>query len=113
MPTVNGSSTLRPHKAAQNQQHVTVIGDCLLQGDRGIHLLTQFINKGGLLPVGAQTKEAAEAEPKLVHYPQLLFHVNTNDTARGNMDSIKRDYRALQAVVKGIGSQVWLLQSYR
>ena len=78
MPTSNGSSKIRPHKAAQNQQHVIVTGDCLLQGHRGIHLLSQVINKGGLLPVGAETSEAAEAQPKLVHYPLLLFHVNTN-----------------------------------
>ena len=48
-----------------------------------------------------------EGLPKLVqpsdYYLLLLFLVGTNDTARGNLDSIKGDYRALQEGSEGLG----------
>ena len=51
-----------------------------------------------------------EGLPKLVrpsdYYPLLLFHVDNNDTARGNLDRIKSDYKAPGVVVKGVGAQV-------
>lgn len=36
----------------------------------------------------------------------LLLHMGANDTARGNLGSIKQDYRVLGAVVKGMGAQL-------
>lgn len=36
-----------------------------------------------------------------------LFHVGTDDTARGNLDYIKSDYSALGVEVKGMGAQVF------
>lgn len=50
-------------------------------------------------------REATEAHLSL---PLLLFRVGTNDTARGDLGSMKRDYRALGEVVKGMGAQVVL-----
>lgn len=41
----------------------------------------------------------------------LLLHMGANDTARGNLGSIKQDYRVLGAVVKGMGAQVLLTSS--
>jgi len=38
--------------------------------------------------------------------PLLLFDVGTNDTARGNLDHIKKDYRALGMLIKGMWAQV-------
>jgi len=38
-------------------------------------------------------------------YPLLFFDVETNDTARGNMKSIKSNYRDLWVIVMGIGAQ--------
>lgn len=52
--------------------------------------------------------DVVESLPKLVqpsdYCPLLLLHVGANDTARGNLDSIKRDYRTLGEVVKGMGA---------
>lgn len=36
-----------------------------------------------------------------------LFHVGTDDTARGNLDYIKSDYRALGVEVKGMGAHAF------
>lgn len=36
----------------------------------------------------------------------LLFHVGRNYIAKGNLNSIKSDYRALRAVVKVMGANV-------
>lgn len=41
------------------------------------------------------------------YYSFLFFHVGTNDTARGNLESIKCDYRDLGVIVLGIGAQVF------
>lgn len=38
--------------------------------------------------------------------PLLLFHVSTSDTARGDLESLKHDYTAPKAMVKGMGAQV-------
>lgn len=44
-------------------------------------------------------RNSAETLPKLVglsdYCPLLLLHMGANDTARGNLNSIRRDYRAL------------------
>lgn len=54
-----------------------------------------------------QDPQFVEELPKLVwpsdYYPLLFFCVGTNDTARENLDRIKSDYRALGAIVKGMG----------
>lgn len=39
-------------------------------------------------------------------YSLLFFHVAISDTATGYLESIKSDYRALQAVDQGMGAQV-------
>lgn len=58
----------------------------------------------------ARIQDVVEELLKLVwpsdYYHLLLFHMGTNNTARGNLDYIKCDYRALGAVVKGMGTQV-------
>lgn len=41
-----------------------------------------------------------------VYYLLLFFHVGTNDTARGNLGSIKSDYRDLCVIVKYVGPQI-------
>lgn len=41
-----------------------------------------------------------------LYYPLLIFHGGTNDTTSRDSDSVKRGYRALGAVVKGLGSQM-------
>ena len=56
---------------------------------------------------GSRIQDVVEGLPKLIwpsdYNPLLLFCGGTNDTARGNLDSIKSDYRALGVVVKGTG----------
>lgn len=61
-------------------------------------------------------RNSAEALPKLVglsdYCPLLLLHMGANDTARGNLNSIRRDYRALGGgrgrIVKGMEAQAVL-----
>lgn len=38
---------------------------------------------------------------------RCLFHVGTDDIARGNLDYIKTDYSALGVEIKGMGAQVF------
>lgn len=40
------------------------------------------------------------------YYPQLLFHVGTNDTGGGDLECGKCDYISLQVKAKGMGAQV-------
>ncbi|KAJ7415109.1 hypothetical protein BTVI_39404 [Pitangus sulphuratus] len=58
--------------------------------------------------LGAWIQDAVARESRLdrLYYPLLLFHMGTNDTARGDLESIKRDYVALGAMVKGMEAQV-------
>lgn len=62
--------------------------------------------------VGDQIQDVLEGLSKLVWpsdcHPLLFFNVDTNGTARGNLDSMKSDFRALGAVVKCMGAQVVL-----
>lgn len=72
----------------------------------GPHLLTWFVIWVDLLLARSThsgcCREATEAHVSL---PLLLFHVGTNDTARGELGSTKRDYRALGEAVKGMVAQ--------
>lgn len=45
------------------------------------------------------------------YYHLLLLQVGANNIARGSLDIIKRDYRALGAEVKGMGAQMVFRQS--
>ena len=58
--------------------------------------------------LGAWIQDAVARQPRLdgLYYPLLLFHVGTNDTARGDLESIECDYMALGAMVKGMEAQV-------
>ncbi|PKU33654.1 zinc finger swim domain-containing protein 6- hypothetical protein [Limosa lapponica baueri] len=58
--------------------------------------------------LGAWIQDAVARQSRLdrLYSPLLLFHVGTNDTARGDPESIKHDYVALGAMVKGIEAQV-------
>lgn len=40
------------------------------------------------------------------YYALLLFHVGTNETARGDLERMKYDYRALGVRLKGMGALV-------
>ena len=55
-------------------------------------------------------RDVTKRLPSLVqstdYYPLLLFHVGTSDTARSSLRNIKKDYRALGAVVRDSGAQV-------
>ena len=59
---------------------------------------------------GAKVRDVTERVPQLVkstdYYPLLLSHVDTNDTARGNLGRIKEDFKALGMQAKSIGAQV-------
>ncbi|KAK4825248.1 hypothetical protein QYF61_025647 [Mycteria americana] len=57
--------------------------------------------------------DIVERLPKLVQtydcYLLLFFHVGTNDSARGNLESIKTDYRVLEVILRDMGAQVLFL----
>lgn len=53
--------------------------------------------------MGACIRDVTGRLPSLVqftNYLLLVFHVATSDTARSSLRSIKKDYRALRAVVR-------------
>ena len=81
-----------------------VVDDSLLQGTEApICSLGRFVACQGL-------RSGTERLLMLVwpseYYPLLLFHVCTDDTARGNLEYIKSDYMNLGMRVKGMGAQV-------
>ena len=74
------------------KQQVIVIGVSLLQGTEA-PTCQPDLSSTGLLPAGAQTQGVLEGLPKLV-CPPVFFYVCTIDTARGNLDRMKNDFRA-------------------
>jgi len=56
--------------------------------------------------LGAKVQDVAKRVPQLVkstdHYPLLLFHTGTNDTASRNVGRIKEDFKALGVKAKSL-----------
>lgn len=86
------------------------MGDSLLQGTEAPTCQPNQSSREASCLLGAGIWDVVEELLKLVWLSDynllLLLHVGANDTARGNLDSIGRDYRALGVVVTGIGAQV-------
>ena len=72
-----------------------LMGDSLLQGTEAPLCQPGLSSRQVCCLPGSQVWDVVEGLLKLAwpsaYYPLLLFLVGTNDTARGNLDSIKSD----------------------
>ena len=86
-----------------------VVGDSLLRGTEAPTCRPDALSREVCCLPGARIRDATERLLSLVQsagcYPLLLFYVSTSDTARSSLRSIKKDYRALGAVVGDAGAQ--------
>ena len=90
-----------------------VVGDSLLREMEAPICCPNMLS--GEVCCGAEIWDDVESVLSLVwasdFYSLLLFHVDTNDTARGDVERIKHDYIAVGRV-KDTGAQVVSSQSY-
>ncbi|XP_059579167.1 uncharacterized protein LOC132248816 [Alligator mississippiensis] len=108
-PTGNMGLTAAPAPALpKTKRKVFIVGDSLLRGTEG-PICFPLAREVCCFP-GARIRDIAERIPKLLkptdHYPMLLIHVGTNDTARSTPSQVMRRYRDLGAGLKGLGAQV-------
>ena len=97
----------KPCTATRRKQRVILMGESLLQGTEAPLCQPGLSCREVCCLPGAQVWDVVEGLLKLTwpsaYYPLLLFLVGTNDTARGNLESIKSDYRALRKGSEGPG----------
>ncbi|XP_068782230.1 uncharacterized protein [Struthio camelus] len=98
-----------PCRNPRKKRRVIVVGDSLLQGTEAPICRPDLLSREVCCLPGARIRDVMERLPRLVHasdyYPLLIFHVGANDM-KGKLETIKRDFRALGMVVKGLGAQV-------
>ena len=101
--------TPKPHKTTRKKWQVIVMGDSLPWGTQApICRLNQQPKEVCCLP-GARIWDVVGLIWPSDYYSLLLFHVDKNDTASGNLDSIKSDYTALAGSSQGHGGSGGML----
>ena len=87
-----------------------VVGDSMQRGLEATICQPDLSSREVFCLPGVWIREVVERLLKLVQtygcYLLLFFHVGTNDTARGDLESIKTDYRALEEILRDTGAQV-------
>ena len=88
---------------------MTVVGNSLLRETEALICRPDTLSREVCCLLAARIRDVTDRLPSLVqstdYYLLLLFHVGTSDTARSSLWSIKKDYRALGAAVRGSGVQ--------
>ena len=89
---------------------MVVVGESLLRGTEAPVCCPDTLYREVSCLPGTRVRDVTERLPSLVqstdYYPLLLFHMGTSDTVRSSLRSIKKDYRALEGVVRDSGAQV-------
>ncbi|XP_074806320.1 uncharacterized protein LOC141986053 [Natator depressus] len=105
-PRVGGSTTTTPKR----RRRVVVVGDSLLRGTESSICRPDRENREVCCLPGAKIRDVTERLPRLIkpsdHYPFLLLHVGTNDTAKNDPERITADYVALGRRIKEFEAQV-------
>ena len=94
----------------KNPRRVIVVGDSILRGIEGPICRPDPLHREVCCLPGAHVKDLTAKVPALVrpkdYYPLLVFQVSSDDITRKSPKAMKRDFRSLGKVIRGLGAQI-------
>ena len=112
LPKASQSAPCFATTSVRRKRRAVIIGDSLLRGTKGpIFCLDPSHREVCCLP-GAWVGDVARNISCLIkpsdYYPLLVFHIGNEEVGKRSTRVIKRDFRALGRLLKGLGAQVVL-----
>jgi len=98
------------HQQSVKKRRAVVIGDSLLRGTEGLICLSDPSHREVCCLPGAQVRDVAKnitvLDKPSDYYPLLVFCIGNKEVGKRSPWAIKRDFRALGRLLKGLGVQV-------
>ena len=107
------ASQSAPHFATtsvRKKRRTIVIGVSLVRATEGLICCSDLSHREMCCLPGAQVRDGARNISYLVkpsdYYPLLVFHIGNEEVGKRGPQAIKRDFRALGRLLRGLGAQV-------
>jgi len=107
------ASQSAPHFATtsvRKKRRTIVIGVSLVRATEGLICCSDLSHREMCCLPGAQVRDGARNISYLVkpsdYYPLLVFHIVNEEVGKRGPQAIKRDFRALGRLLRGLGAQV-------
>ena len=110
LPKASQSAPRFAPPSVRKKRRAVVIGDSLLRGTEGLICLSDPSHREVCCLPGAQVRDVARnitvLDKPSDYYPLLVFCIGNKEVGKRSPWAIKRDFRALGRLLKGLGARV-------